>query len=168
MSFWSALGTLGGLASFAIPGVGPALGTAILSAGSTAGQALDAYSAEKKGAKQQQAGYQQAINALQPYNAYGQQASGTLAGLLGMPSLPMGTIAEMPMTGAPVMSGWDANNPNGLIQKAAAHGVTRKPNTLEGLLQLLPDDRGVKSPAMSRPQTPSAKARSSYRTPEAN
>ena len=86
----SILGTLGGLASFAIPGVGPILGSAILSAGSGIGQGIDSMNAEKKAAKQQQAGAANASAALSPYNQLGLQSANTLAGLLGLPGLPGG------------------------------------------------------------------------------
>ncbi len=86
----SILGTLGGLASFAIPGVGPVLGSAILSAGSGIGQGIDSANAEKKAAKQQQQGATNASAALSPYNTLGLQSANTLAGLLGLPGLPGG------------------------------------------------------------------------------
>ena len=86
----SILGTIGGLASFAIPGVGPILGSAILSAGSGIGQSVDSMNAEKKAAKQQQQGAAQASAHLAPYNTLGLQSANTLAGLLGLPGLPDG------------------------------------------------------------------------------
>ncbi len=89
-SWGSILGTLGGLASFAIPGVGPALGSAILAAGSSVGQGIDSMNAEKKAAKQQQQGATNASAALSPYNTLGLQSANTLAGLLGLPGLPGG------------------------------------------------------------------------------
>ncbi len=100
MGWGSILGTIGGLASFAIPGVGPILGSAILSAGSGLGQGIDSMNAEKKAAKQQAAGAAQANTRLDPYNRLGLQSANTLAGLLGMPgiNLPPGAGGMAPLT----------------------------------------------------------------------
>jgi hypothetical protein len=140
----------------------------LIPAASAVGQAWEAHDAEKKGQKQQQAGYQQAINAYQPFYNEGVGAAHTLAGYLGIPEsqAPMaGGGGGAPMASAPTL------NPNGLFARLnAVKSAQQDPQTLQGLLARYQPDANAPAEgqrSMSRPQTPSAKSRSSYRA-EAN
>ncbi len=119
MGWGKILGTIGGLASFAIPGVGPVLGSTILSAASGIGGAVDAMQAEKKAANQQVAGATQANARLSPYNTLGLQSANSLAGLLGLPGLgpnaggglPPGSPMPAPLTRAVTPAAMDQTQP---------------------------------------------------------
>jgi hypothetical protein len=156
---WGAVlaGIGGGIGGFLIGG--PAGAVAL---GSQAYQAANAAGAEKKGAQQQQAAYQQAIDVYSPYNVRGNWAGNTLAGYLGMPEgmmppVPGQGIAEPPMVGRQFSP--DAE----MVGRAVPRSTSAPPATLAEFMRAA--ERNL--PA-NRPQTPSASRRhvSSYRTTE--
>ncbi len=140
----SILGTIGGIALAGFTG------GASIPIGNAIGSAIDSHSAEKKAAKQQVAGTEQANARLDPYNRLGLQSANTLAGLLGMPALPGGGGMGGPM-------------PQQMPQQGINRGVA---STVMPAVQQVIANRQMQQPrqgatlAMMRP--PSGGAVSSY------
>ncbi len=96
MGLWSVLGTVAGVAATAATGGAAAPLIPILS---SAGQAADAYGAEKKAAKQQTDAYGKSAAVYKPFYDVSGQAANSLAGYLGLPGADFSGGMGGPMTG---------------------------------------------------------------------
>lgn len=162
MGFWSTLAKIGGVAAAPFTG-GASLIPTLIGVGGDIAQSVIAHKAEKKGAQQQMDTSRQAAQVYAPFYQQGAGAANTLAGYLGVSPVQMPSLDGMPMGAGPQMPSslpWadriqardvaiaaKAPHAAGLWTSAAP---APHANTLAGYLT-------------SRPQTPSAKSRSSYR-----
>lgn len=112
MSFWGALGTIGGAV------LAPITGGASIPIGTAIGQAIDSRNAEKSAAKQQQTAAAQVAGLYDPFRETGLRSAASLASALGvntdginfasLPYAPVGGDGVMPTAASQYWGNWDA------------------------------------------------------------
>jgi len=151
----SVLGTIGGAV------LAPFTGGLSLPIGSALGSAADTARASKKAGGQVAAQGERTAGLYAPYQQLGVQSANTLAGLLGMPGIDLS--GAPPSVGTAVPRGTLVEpTPTRRINEALLLRDPESEGRRRTLAELSVPAPSRRTPSPTRPQTPSARDRSSY------